>query len=68
MVRVGIIGVGGIVNNVHIPQLLKIPECKITAICDIDEKQLKKVGDMLGLDDAHRFTDYKELIVDTLST
>ena len=62
MVRVGIIGVGGIATNSHIPQLLKVPECKITAICDIDLNQLKKVGDMLGLDDAHRFTDYKDLI------
>lgn len=61
MVRVGIIGVGNI-SNTHITQLLKVSECKITAICDIDPNQLKKVGDRLGLDDAHRFSDYKELI------
>ncbi len=61
MVRVGIIGVGNIANT-HISQLQKVSDCKITAICDIDLRQLKKVGDRLGLDEAHRFVDYKELI------
>ena len=62
MVKVGIIGVGGIAQNVHIPQLKKCPDAKITAICDIDEKTLKKVGDDLEIDDKYRFTDYKDLI------
>ncbi|MGN0564695.1 MAG: Gfo/Idh/MocA family protein, partial [Candidatus Heritagella sp.] len=61
-VRVGIIGVGGIANGRHIPELLSIPECKISAICDIDESRLKITGDQLGLDSAHCFTDYRELI------
>ncbi len=62
MVRIGIIGVGSIATGTHIPQLLKIPECKIVAVCDINEEQLNKVGKQLGIDTAHRFTDYKALI------
>ncbi|MBQ2286995.1 MAG: Gfo/Idh/MocA family oxidoreductase [Acutalibacteraceae bacterium] len=61
-VRVGIIGVGGIANGRHIPELLQVKDCKITAICDINENALKSVGDKLGIDEAHRFTDYKDLI------
>ncbi len=62
MVRIGIIGVGGIATSVHIPGLEKVKDCKITAICDIDEKQLKKVGDKLNIPNELRFTDYKALI------
>lgn len=61
-VRVGIIGIGGIATGKHIPELLNTNECEITAICDIDENRLKTIGDKLQLDQAHRFTDYKELI------
>ncbi len=62
MVRIGIVGVGGIAQNVHIPQLLKVADCKITAICDVDAKTLGAVGDMLGIDEAHRFANYGDLI------
>lgn len=61
-VRVGIIGVGSIANNQHIPELLKIPECEITAICDTDPKALKTTAEKLGIDSKYCFEDYKELI------
>ncbi len=60
--KIGIIGVGSIANGVHIPQLLEIKDCKITAICDIDTDALKSTGEKLGIDELHRFTDYKMLI------
>ncbi len=60
MKRIGIIGVGGIANNVHIRELLNVPECKITAICDIDTKAIEKTKEKLG--NVLRFTDYRELI------
>lgn len=60
MKRIGIIGVGGIANNVHITELLKIAECKITAICDVDEKSIAKTKEKVG--DVLVFTDYRDLI------
>ncbi len=62
MLRVGIIGLGGIANGVHIPGLLGCNEAKITAICDIVPDKLKAVGEKLGIDEAHRFADYHDLI------
>lgn len=50
MKRIGIIGVGGIANGRHIPELLNVTDCKITAICDIDENALSSTGDRLALD------------------
>lgn len=62
MVRVGIIGVGGIARNIHIPGLKKCADAKITAICDISEKALKAVGDDLNIDEKYRFKKYMDLI------
>jgi len=62
MKRIGIIGTGGIANGAHINQLLKLDNCKITALCDIDEKALKKTAERINLDESHCFNDYKDLI------
>jgi predicted dehydrogenase len=61
-VRVGIIGVGGIAHNVHIKELEECRNAEITAVCDTDSERLKSIGDELGLDEKHRFQDYRELI------
>ena len=60
-VRIGIIGLGGI-SNKHIRELLDCKNAAITAVCDIDEVKLKEKGEQLGLDEAHRFRDYHDLI------
>ena len=62
MVKIGIVGVGGIANGVHITQLLEVADCRITAICDTNPNTLKKTGDRLNLPENCRFTDYKALI------
>lgn len=62
MKRIGIIGVGGVANGAHISQLLKVKECKITAICDIDPGALQKTASRPGLEQVLLFEDYKELI------
>ena len=61
--RVGIIGSGNIaIYWAHVPSYKTVEECEITAICDIDEAKLKKVGDELGIPENRRFTDYHDLI------
>ena len=62
MVRIGIIGAGGIANNVHIPQIEKSRGGVVTAVCDVDPVALARTGDRLGLDEAHRFANYEDLI------
>ncbi len=60
--KIGIIGLGGVAHNRHFPDLIANPNCEIVAVCDINEEKLKTVGDRFSLDDAHRFTDYHDLI------
>ena len=64
VVRVGIIGVGGIARNVHIRQLLNVKEAKIIAICDVDEERLMMIGDELNIPVEKRYTDYRQLVDD----
>ena len=61
MVRVGIIGVGGI-SRKHIKELLEIKECKITAICDVRDEALEETAKRIGIDPDHCFKDYRELV------
>ncbi|MGD6778582.1 Gfo/Idh/MocA family protein [Sutcliffiella horikoshii] len=48
--RMGIIGVGGIAQNRHIPTFLKMQEkVTITAISDVNEETAKVVGEKFGI-------------------
>lgn len=60
--RVGLIGVGGIMNGVHIPGYQACEDCKITAICDIDPEKLESVGNRLGIPAKGRFARYTDLM------
>ena len=42
-IRIGLIGVGGIMNGAHIPGYLQVPgKCEITAICDITQARIDR--------------------------
>lgn len=58
-VRIGIIG-NGIIGESHIKEYLKIPDCEIVAICDINEARLNEIGDKYGITD--RYTNIGRLL------
>jgi len=58
-VRLGMIGVGGISQLVHIPGFLRCKDAQIVAICDVSDELLEKIGDELGV--SQRYTDYAKL-------
>lgn len=60
--RVGLIGVGGIMNGAHIPGYLACNDCQITAICDIDPNKLAAVGKKLDLPEEARFLKHTDLM------
>lgn len=59
-IRIGIVGVGGIAQHMHIPGYLRCPNVEITALCDINEDLLKSMGEKYGV--PHLTTDYRELV------
>lgn len=58
-VRLGIIGAGNITVG-HLDGSLKSPDLEVTAICDVNEAQLKKRADQYGI--KNRFKNHIDLI------
>ena len=62
MVKVGIIGCGGIANGKHMPSLKKLPDVQMVAFCDLIEERAQKAAKEYGTPDAKVFTDYHDLL------
>jgi predicted dehydrogenase len=64
IVKIGIIGCGGIANGKHMPSLKQIPNVRMVAFCDIKKERAEKAAKDFGTEDAKVYTDYKELLKD----
>ncbi len=67
MVKVGIIGCGGIANGKHLPALkdmVALGEVELVAFCDIVKERAEKAAKEYGAEGAKVYTDYKELLKD----
>ena len=64
LIKVGIIGCGGIANGKHMPALKKVPDCDMVAFCDIIPERAKKAAEKYGTPDAKTYEDYRELLKD----
>lgn len=61
--KVGIIGIGTIASQKHIPSLAKLALVEITALCDIIPERCEKANQDFGLN-ARVYTDYRDLCSD----
>jgi len=64
IVRIGIIGCGGIANGKHMPSLKAVPNVEMVAFCDLILEKAEKSAKEFGTPDAKVYTDYKELLKD----
>ena len=64
LIKVGIIGCGGIANGKHMPALKKVDDCEMVAFCDIVPERAEKAAADYGIEGAKAYTDYKELLKD----
>ena len=62
IVKIGIIGCGGIANGKHMPSVKKVENARMVAFCDIVEERAIKAAKEYGTEDAKVYTDYKELL------
>jgi len=58
--RVGVIGVGGIAENQHLPGWMSLPEVEVVALSDVAEKTLARVGDKFGIE--KRFSRFEDML------
>lgn len=64
IVKIGIIGCGGIANAKHMPSLKRIENVQMVAFCDIIREKAELAAKEFGVPDAKVYTDYKELLAD----
>jgi len=62
MVKIGIVGCGGIANGKHMPSLKKLPDVEMAAFCDIIPERAEKAAADYGAEGAKTFTDYRKLL------
>ena len=61
-VRVGIIGVGGIAEGKHMPNLAKVKNVKMVAFCDIVKSKAQAGAAKFGVKGATVYTDYQAML------
>ncbi len=60
--KVGLIGLGGIMGYAHMPRYRGANDVEIVAICDILPEKIAAFRRNFGMNDVPAFTDYKELL------
>ena len=61
-IRVGVVGLGRLADNVRIPILRSLPGIEIAAVCDTDEKRLESISEKYGI--LGRYRDHGDMIAD----
>lgn len=64
ILKIGIIGCGGIANGKHMPALKTVADVEMVAFCDIIRERAEKAAKEFGTADAKVYEDYKELLKD----
>lgn len=64
IVKIGIIGCGGIANNKHMPAYKANKSAEMVAFCDIVPERAEKACAKYGSEGAKTYVDYKELLKD----
>lgn len=67
IVKVGIVGCGGIAGNKHLPALRALDNVEVVAFCDIVEERARELADKFGTEDARVYTDYRDLLKEDLT-
>jgi predicted dehydrogenase len=60
MIRLGVIGCGGVAELRHLPALRRVKGVEVVALADVDSSRLERVARQLGT--AQRYIDYSDLI------
>jgi predicted dehydrogenase len=61
--KVAVIGLGGVAQLIHLPNLLKVSNVSISAVAEINKNRLNTIADKFNIKE--RYTDYKEMLAKT---
>ena len=60
-IKIGVIGIGWMAVDNHIPLLQALPDFEVTAVCGLGQEKLKKVQEKFGISSGTE--DYRELLL-----
>ena len=52
-VRIGVVGVGNVAEKTYLPGILKIPQVRLVAVCDIVEDQARRMQEMFDVPECY---------------
>lgn len=58
--KIGVIGLGGVAQLVHLPNLLKHPNVEITAVAEINKNRLQTISEKFNI--KQKYSSYKDLL------
>ncbi len=58
--KVAVIGLGGVAQLVHLPNIVKLTNAEVAAVAEINKNRLKTIGDKFGIE--KQYSDYKEML------
>jgi predicted dehydrogenase len=62
-IKVGVVGLGKIAEQVHLPGLAGSPNAEIHALCDTNETRLNLLGERYHVSPDRRFQNYRDLVL-----
>jgi predicted dehydrogenase len=58
--KIGVIGLGGVAQLVHLPNLVKLPNAEVSAVAEINKNRLLTISDKFNI--KQTFSNYKDLL------
>lgn len=58
--KIGIIGLGGVAQLVHLPNLIKLPNVEVSAVAEINRNRLQTIADKFNI--KQKFLSYSDLL------
>lgn len=65
MLKIGIIGCGGIAKGKHLPALARIESVELVAFCDLILARAEEAKELYGVETTRTFSDYREMLANT---
>src|SRR5262249_35075114 len=61
-IRVGVVGVGGISRDQHLPGWAQVPFAEVAALSDVSQEALARGGQLAGVPATRQFRDWHDLV------
>ena len=58
--KIGVIGLGGVAQLVHLPNLSKLPNAELISVCEVNKSRLMTIAEKFSIKE--RYSNYNEML------